>query len=228
MQPLFDTSVFAQASSRTLFDLCCVFCHKTFCRPKHDIQKVIAQNQSLTLDFCSTKCFSASIDTRTIIPCKTCNKPVVKSQKEVRDSKSGNTFCSQSCAAKWNNAHKTKGTRVSKLEVWLSNQLPVLYPDLEFHFNRTDAINGELDIFVPSLKLAFELNGIFHYEPIYGPDKLASIQSNDGRKFQACLERGIELCTVDVSSLKHFKEHNAQKFLSVIASVIDQKRPLTS
>lgn len=111
---------------------------------------------------------------------------------------------------------------MSKLERWLQEQLPALYPDLEFHFNRRDAIQGELDILIPSLKLAFELNGIFHYEPIYGAEKLTSIQDNDQRKFQACLERGIELCLIDTSSMKNFKEPGARKFLAIIQGILER------
>lgn len=112
---------------------------------------------------------------------------------------------------------------MSKLERWLQERLQRLYPDLEFHFNRKDTINGELDIYIPSLKLAFELNGVFHYEPIYGPEKLANIQSNDGRKFQACLEHGIELCIVDTSRMTNFKERGALKYLEVIQGVLNSR-----
>lgn len=86
-----------------------------------------------------------------------------------------------------------------------------------------DAINSELDIYIPSLKLAFELNGIFHYEPIYGQDKMNQIQNNDNRKFQACLEHGIELCIIDSSKLTYFKPANAQKYLDIITQVINSK-----
>jgi hypothetical protein len=127
--------------------------------------------------------------------------------------------------ALYKNAHKTTGTRVSKLETWLQTQLPALYPVLEFQFNRRDTINGELDIYVPSLRLAFELNGVFHYEPIYGPEKLASIQTNDERKFQACVERGIELCIIDVSRMKNFKIKRALEFLGIIQNVIEVRTP---
>jgi hypothetical protein len=100
-----------------------------------------------------------------------------------------------------------------------------LYPDLEFHFNRTDAIEAELDIYVPSLKLAFELNGIFHYEPIYGADKLERVHKNDHRKLLACAEHGIELCVIDSSSMKHFTEKRAIKFLDIIKNFLGQKVP---
>jgi len=73
------------------------------------------------------------------------------------------------------------------------------------------------------LQLAFELNGIYHYEPIHDDDKLASVQNNDQRKFQACIEAGIELCIIDVSSFGYFKPKRAQKFLDIITTIIDSR-----
>jgi hypothetical protein len=144
--------------------------------------------------------------------------------KEVgRIKKSKHHFCSQSCAGKYHNTHKTKGTRISKLEKWLAVQLPILYPTLEFHFNRTDAINSELDIFVPSLKLAFELNGVFHYIPVFGDKKLQSTQANDINKVQACQEKRISLCVIDVSHQKYFKEQTCKPFLTIIENLINLK-----
>jgi hypothetical protein len=98
-----------------------------------------------------------------------------------------------------------------------------LYPNLEFHFNRKDAINSELDIYIPTLKLAFELNGIFHYEPIYGSEKLDQIKNNDSRKYQACIEKNIELCIIDSSGLKYFKPEKCQKYLDIITNIINTK-----
>lgn len=124
-------------------------------------------------------------------------------------------------AATYNNTHKTHGTRRSKLEPWLEGQLKKLYPDLNMIFNGKDTINSELDIYIPSLKLAFELNGIFHYEPIYGKDKLQSIKNNDTRKFQACIEKGISLCIVDSSQQKRFSPKSSQKYLDIIVNIIE-------
>ena len=114
---------------------------------------------------------------------------------------------------------------IAKLESFKKTAVEKGYKNIEIHFNRKDAINSELDIYIPSLKLAFELNGIFHYEPIYGKDKLDQIQNNDNRKFQACMEKEIELCIIDSSSFKHFKEEKAKKYLDIIVEILKEKTP---
>lgn len=155
------------------------------------------------------------------VECRNCSIKFKKRKCEIVKSK--NNFCCRSCAATYNNTHKTKGTRRSKLEVYLERMLSEIYPDLEILYSNKTIINSELDIYIPSLKLAFELNGIFHYEPIFGSDKLNKIQNNDNRKFQACLERGIELCIIDSSSQKYFKESTSKKYLDIITNLVDLK-----
>ena len=136
-------------------------------------------------------------------------------------SQSSNLFCSSSCAATWNNVHKSHGIRRSKLEEWIEKQLTTLYPNLDIHYNKTDTINAELDIYIPSLKLAFELNGIFHYEEIHG--KLSKIQKNDNRKFQKCIASKISLCIIDTSHQKRFTELSSKPFLDIITNIISKK-----
>ncbi len=155
------------------------------------------------------------------VVCMNCSKEFKKRACDVK--RYTNSFCSHSCSATYNNKNKTHGTRRSKLEAYLEEELKSKYINLEFHFNSKDAINSELDIYIPSMKLAFEMNGIFHYEPIYGEQKLKQIQNNDTRKFQACLEKGIELCLIDSSSLSYFKPANAKKYLDIVCELIDSK-----
>lgn len=78
----------------------------------------------------------------------------------------------------------------------------------------------ELDIFMPSLRLAFELNGLFHYQPIFGAEKLSKIQKRDRNKTIACHAKQVDLCVIDVSGQSRFTEHSSQKYLSVIDKVI--------
>lgn len=162
-------------------------------------------------------------DIKILTNCGFCNKEIKVFPRIINNSKCKKAFCGQSCSATYNNTHKKFGIRISKLEKWLSQKLVQLYPNLEFHFNRKDAINAELDIYIPSLNLAFELNGIFHYEPIFGEEKLKLTQNNDKRKFQACLEKQIELCIIDVSKQKYFKKKHSEEYLNIITSLINAK-----
>lgn len=203
------------------YTLDCDFCQRKFCVSKSKHKRAKYEKKKDIKFFCCEKCRldSRGFKEKMQINCPSCQKPFSKTHNK----KNKNYFCSQSCAATYNNQNKTHGTRRSKLEKWLEEQLAVLFPSLEIHFNRKDSINSELDIYIPNLKLAFELNGIFHYEPIYGADKLSQIQNNDGRKFQACLEKGIELCILDTSKLSYFKPANAQKYLDIIVEILNQK-----
>lgn len=152
--------------------------------------------------------------------CSNCHTVFEKVDSQIR---SNNNFCSKSCATTYNNKNKTHGTRRSKLEAWIEDQLKELYPDLEIHFNRKDAIGSELDIYFPTLKLAIELNGIFHYEPIYGEDKLNQIQENDQNKLQTCQSHGISLCIIDTSRQKYVKPKTSQKYLDTIIELIESR-----
>jgi hypothetical protein len=205
----------------TLVPLECCWCGNSFFKGANEI-RTIRKNSTNHGRFCSHKCQGLSTTTKVEIPCAHCAQLVFKFPADIQRSKTKRFFCSRNCAAIYNNTHKTTGTRVSKLEVWLHQQLLLMYPKLEFLFNDKQTINSELDIYIPSLKLAFELNGIFHYEPIFGPDKLSSIQNNDSRKFQACLENGIALAIIDSSGFKRFKESEAIKYLTIISSIIDK------
>lgn len=224
MIQLYTKEEFDSAKCREKLPLKCHYCGNTFYKSKNFILLDMSPNRQKDRNhsgFCSPKCANNFLYPPVIIDCNQCGKKFKKLPSQIK--RSTNHFCCSSCAAKYNNAHKTKGTRISKLEKWLQSTLPSIYPNLDIHFNRKDAINSELDIYIPSLKLAFELNGIFHYEPIYGKDKLSSIQNNDNRKIQACLEKGIELCIIDSSSLTYFKEKKVIKYLDIIKNIIELK-----
>ena len=219
---LYTNEEFASAKYSDKLPIKCSECNCTFHKSKHHIALRCIQNE-IGYQFCSMKCYYANKikqKNKTVI-CKNCG--VTFSKKLCQCLKHPSHFCSHSCSTTYHNTHKTYGYRRSKFEIWIETQLSTLYPKIEIHYNRCDAIGAELDIYIPSIKLAFELNGIFHYEPIYGTEKLNKTQSTDNRKFQTCLTNGIELCIIDVSKQKYFKETNLIPYLNIITSLIDMK-----
>lgn len=200
----------------------CTGCNKEFERKTKDTYSNRSRNDGVIKTiFCSNSCRAVYRTKKQEVKCKNCGSNFMKSSHEIRRSPSH--FCSRRCSVIHNNKNKTVGTQVSKLEKYLHLKLTELY-SFDFHFNRKDTIQSELDIYIPELKLAFELNGIFHYEPIFGKDKLEQTQNNDNRKFQACIENGIELCIIDTSGQRYFKESTSQKYLQIIIDVIEKAK----
>lgn len=212
---------FKKCKSVGKLPLLCLRCGRTFLKRKSLIVQLMqgkayySPNQG---SYCSISCHNGLAKNE--VDCLNCSAKFLKYPKDIKRSK-GKNFCSSSCSASFNNRHKTTGTRRSKLEVWIEEQLRGLYPDMEILFNRKDSIGSELDVYFPSLKVAFELNGIFHYEPVFGESKLNQIEGNDHRKFQACGEAGISLCVIDTSQQKKFTEKSSEKYLSIIKTIVD-------
>lgn len=211
---------FENAKSIDKLPLECEYCGTIFNRVKKEIKHELKANRG-QIKYCSQKCAHAIMKLSKTVTCGTCGSQFEKKESELK--KTENHFCSHSCHATYMNQHKTTGIRRSKLEIWLEEQLSILYPDLDIKYNNKDAIGSELDIYIPSLNLAFELNGIFHYEPIFGKDKLNRIQENDKSKSKACIDNQIDLCSIDTSGLKYFKPKNAQKFLDIITNILNTR-----
>jgi len=184
---------------------------------KYAILKGLNQNR-----FCSKQCFGKNSKKEISLECSNCKKEVFKKRSQIKRSKSGNVFCSSSCAATFNNKNKTTGTRRSKIEIWIENELKKEYK-FEIIFNGKEVINSELDIYIPSLNIAFELNGIFHYNAIYGKDKLDNIKNNDNKKIKSCLEKKIELYVIDITGSKSFKPERDIKYLDIIKDIINEQ-----
>ena len=225
MKPIYTEEDFKKAKPKDKLACQCYECNEIFYTTKHTIQRALNPNNKTLNKFCSQKCSHLEKYRKLTFNCTECNKVFIRSKSE--SNKSKNHFCSKSCAAFFNNAHKTKGTRRSKLEVWLEEQLNQLYPDLKIDYNKTNAINAELDIYIPSLNLAFELNGPFHYEPIYGINKLNQIQKNDISKSKACHDAKIDLCIIDTSPQKYVKPSTSKKYLDIINNIIKERLLIT-
>lgn len=220
MKPLYTQVDFDNAKSTDFLFCECQQCNNSFKRAKKDIKRAIIGTKP-DIQFCSHQCSCLSKKTKQNLLCSNCNTQFERVPNQIK--KSNNHFCSKSCAVTYNNKNKTHGNRRSKLEMWLEEQLTTLYPNTLIEFNQKSAIGSELDIYIPTLNLAFELNGIFHYEPIYGTNKLDQIQSNDKSKSLACHEAKIDLCIIDTSQQKYVKPSTSQKYLDIIINIINER-----
>lgn len=192
----------------------CAYCDKEFERKNcHSVkyQKNLAikrgQNRS-SLEFCDGVCSGKYRTTSKEVECGWCNKKINKMLCELNSSKSGKVFCSSPCSASYNNTQRRKSRR-SKCEILLFSLLKDRYTQLEVVPNDKILLNGlELDIAFPELKLAIEWNGIVHFKPIYGEEKLNKIKSIDARKQALAVEKGIRLIVIPdlVSNEKYVKE----------------------
>ncbi len=85
----------------------------------------------------------------------------------------------------------------------------------------------ELDLYVPALRLAIELNGPLHFFPIYGKAKLQSIRDKDVKKEVEAHSIGCNLITIDISRIKYWRETQTfidEKYKSTIKPLIKIKK----
>ena len=54
----------------------------------------------------------------------------------------------------------------------------------------------EVDVAIPSLKLAIEWNGAVHFKPIYGTTKLKKIKQKDTEKLKIASNKDINLIVI--------------------------------
>ena len=130
--------------------------------------------------------------------CPVCTTVLVLNKSEADKRK----YCSGRCRNKVNNMIYT-GV-VSKAEKKLYTRLRSEFPHLEILQNNRKVLNGlELDLYIPSLQIGIEWNGIYHYKKVHRDNSYERIQSSDKKKELLCIELGINLIVVkDLTSNK--------------------------
>jgi hypothetical protein len=206
--------------------LFCHYCHNEFIKSRRELLKNFLGHYRTPgqKKYCSQKCSHNAHINKIKINCSNCQKDLELVYSKINDKrkKTKNNFCSSSCSATYNNKNKTHGTRRSKMENLFEKVLNDFFPDILFLMNDKQTIGSELDFYFPNLKFAVELNGIFHYEPIYGENKLEKIQNNDKQKIIRCYEKGIELCVVDIASVSYLNKPQQEKYTNIFKEIMNK------
>lgn len=224
MKPKFDIKKFEELENiNIIFE--CEICGKEFNSTKKYLKRALGITKSSkppSLKYCSKECNSKGQMTGQYIKCDLCGLSVYRAIREIKKNKSGIFYCSYKCKGIYWNTNKNYGFNRSKLEIWIESKIKEKY-NFEIKFNdRYLLSNYELDIYIPTLKIAFELNGIFHYEPIFGEEKLKVIEKKDIEKINLCHIKGIKLITIDTTDSKRFNEIKDSKYLNYIIKQIDK------
>tara|TARA_Y100000310_G_scaffold180635_1_gene180558 strand:- start:16289 stop:16945 length:657 start_codon:yes stop_codon:yes gene_type:complete len=174
----------------------CDFCNSLNQKPY--LWYYISQKRNQSLFFCSQRCkhnYYIKISNFKAI-CDFCSKKFIKRKSQIKKSKSGKSFCSSSCAAHYNNKLRRKSRR-SKIEIKFYNMLVKEFPNLDILANDKTMLDGlEVDVAIPSLKLAIEWNGAVHFKPIYGKEKLDKVKQKDKEKLKIASNKNINLIVI--------------------------------
>lgn len=220
----FDQSQFNSGNYKDYITVYCDECNNSF-KKKYSFIKYSITHKADATAFCSLTCRSAfKSRPREEYQCETCS---IKFMRPIYGRDSKQKFCNQSCAATYNNIHKCYGFRRSKLEKFIENELSALYPNLEILYNDRKLLGLEIDISIPSLKLAIEINGPTHYFPIYGQSIYDKIKAKDTLKAQHCLDKQIRLTVIDVTDMKVHNLKQSRVYLKQICDLISYSNALT-
>ena len=210
MELLIDMIEFNNLKSRDMVNLKCKHCSGEFLLQKNHVQRAIKKTKG-TAEFCSQKCHQQSKSIMKEIKCEQCEVVILRRLCDINRIKKGSpakyNFCSISCSTTYHNQHKTFGIKRSKAEIYLCNQIKNTFPTLVINECDRDVLPSklELDIYMPTIKLAIELNGPVHYLPIFGEDRLNKQQSRDSIKIKEAIEFKIRLLIIDISFCKYWK-----------------------
>ena len=80
----------------------CEYCGKEFDKPVRRVNESIKNGWHI---YCSLECKGKASRKKVECTCANCGKKIEKYQSALDDSKTGNVFCSKSCACSYNNEH---------------------------------------------------------------------------------------------------------------------------
>lgn len=166
-----------------------------------NFNKRLSESKRFPNHFCSKDCKWIHSNKQIEVQCLNCNKFFKKKESKIKTQP--RHCCSIQCFKMLAKYKKNWGSNRSKLEIYAEKRLTEELI-LNISYNDT-SIGYELDIYLPELSFAIELNGITHYKAIYGEEALLKRQENDRLKAEECVKRNIKLIVINVSEDKDNK-----------------------
>lgn len=104
----------SKLKSKDIIILKCECCLVHFKKLKKYVTAVLNNSKKIKLKYCSQKCQFKMQQSKQPVECKNCSVQFSKTPSQIKKTK--NNFCSQSCAASWNNKHsnRTYGPKKTK------------------------------------------------------------------------------------------------------------------
>jgi hypothetical protein len=124
--------------------------------------------------------------------------------------------------------HKSRNREKGMSEAGQSSHQKFIYdivrniiPDKDIDYNNKKTIYSpetayplELDIYIPSINLAIEVDGPMHREPVYGEERLELQIKNDAIKNELCLKNHINLIRINTDDIDFNNKELHQTTLS--------------
>jgi very-short-patch-repair endonuclease len=108
----------------------------------------------------------------------------------------------------------------SKLEIYLFNSLLQDGYRVDFHKEQTlSNTKLQIDLFLPTLNTAIEVDGLSHFEPVWGHDTLSRNQGYDNKKTGLILGKGLVL--IRIKQLKDFSPSRAKVLYSELKTILE-------
>jgi very-short-patch-repair endonuclease len=119
-----------------------------------------------------------------------------------------------------NNAVRQASKIGSKLEIYLFNNLLQDGYRVDFHKEQTlSNTKLQIDLFLPTLNTAIEVDGLSHFEPVWGHDTLSRNQGYDNKKTGLILGKGLVL--IRIKQLKDFSPSRAKVLYNELKTILE-------
>lgn len=176
----------------------CDHCDKTFYKTPSRIRE--SQN-----NFCSAECRGLFNRKRSLVVCLTCGQQFEKNDCYIERTEK--SFCSNECYQQYPDKINRLDCRRSRAEDYLYKLITNDFPQLSVSKNDTNILgnNMEIDLAIPTLKIAIEVNGPVHYKELFGKEVLKKTQERDRKKADILNKIGYQLIILDISEYHNFK-----------------------